>query len=106
MTSRQLPGIICCAAAAVVFVPSFAECPIPARVARDGGAVRIEHQLVRIHVTPERPVARVVRTRSVTESASAARAQNPAQPGLLGRATRALVGDGRYRPDPFPRPGK
>jgi len=64
-------------------------------------SVRIEHQLIDVQPAAARP----------PQWRSVARAQNSrpygrrADPGpFVSRARRVLVGDGRYRPEPFPRP--
>jgi hypothetical protein len=92
-----------CAVAAVLFVPAFGECPAPAApTARSQPAVRIEHQLVRIYVTaPGNPAPRPVRLSAPQVTVRGP--QRAARIGLLARATRAFTGDGRYRPEPFPR---
>jgi hypothetical protein len=71
----------------------------PAEVAP---SVRIEHRLIQIVPLPTptlraRPVVPAVNR--VTDS------RKPESNHLVARARRALVGDGRYRPEPFPRPG-
>jgi hypothetical protein len=63
-------------------------------------SVRIEHELVRLP-TPRPPrLSRPAQWRA-TRLAAAEPADPPAP--LLVRARRALVGDGRYKPEPFPR---
>ena len=78
--------------------------PRPARGLTPAPDVRVTHRLVtadappptgigRITPTPRRPAA------STRREVTVARA--PA--GLVHRAKRALLGDGRHRPEPFPR---
>jgi hypothetical protein len=63
-------------------------------------SVRIEHRLVAVQALPAPPAARAV-ARAVNARTDA----RPAAPQRFGsRARRVLVGDGRYRPEPFPRP--
>ena len=62
-------------------------------------SVRVEHELIRLP-NPQAPkVSRPRGWRSTRLALSAAEARPP----LIVRARRALVGDGRYRPEPFPR---
>ena len=77
--------------------------------------IRIEHEVVRIPVTevntvvPERPEpsqpSRRGAARAATPSAPGARAarrDGETPRGLVQRTVRTIVGDGRYRPQPFP----
>jgi hypothetical protein len=71
--------------------------------------VQVEHEV--IHVTPSQnrvppAPARISRSASVRVAAARKPADRPAPQGIVSRARRALLGDGRYRPDPFPRPGR
>ena len=63
-------------------------------------SVRIEHELVRLPKPRPPRINRPVQWRSTR--VAAAEPAGP-QPPLLVRARRAFVGDGRYRPEPFPR---
>jgi hypothetical protein len=65
-----------------------------------GPAVRIEHELVRLPKPRPQRINRPAQWRS-TRLATAEPADAPAP--LLVRARRALVGSGRYKPEPFPR---
>jgi len=78
--------------------------------------VRVRHEFVTIS-TPPVNWQRAARPPATARPATAAlRTPSPAQPppppavararedlGLLERAGRAVIGDGRYRPEPFPR---
>jgi hypothetical protein len=69
--------------------------------AEAASSVRVEHQLIQI-VPPPAPA---VRARPVAPASNRrADSRKPAPDHLVVRARRALVGDGRYRPEPFPRP--
>ncbi len=65
-----------------------------------GPSVRIEHELVKLP-KPRRP--RINRPAQWRSTRLAAAEPVAPQAPLLVRARRALVGDGRYRPEPFPR---
>jgi hypothetical protein len=78
--------------------------PAAASLAPGGAAredfVRVEHQFVHVQPLPAAPHLRVAVRR--TAPLPAARRQDAAR--RMTRARRILVGDGRYRPEPFPRP--
>jgi hypothetical protein len=123
---KHRTGIIAGAAAAfVAFLPALAESPTGARDASSRiRRIRIEHQLVRIPITT--PTAAPFQMRVALEPARASqpsrgRIQSPRPDGaalpalrrggddgrsssLLKRAARTLIGDGRHKPQPFPRP--
>ena len=119
MNVRRLTLLGCLALIAALFMPWRTESPLPGATAvaapsRMDERVRIEHELVRIPVTaPKAPVksARLTRPLPSTESPRARaenvplRASNSTQPdrGMVAKAVKRLVGDGRYRPEPFPR---
>ena len=104
-----------------LLMPWRTESPLPgstgvAAPSRTDERVRIEHDLVRIPVTAPKPVksARVVRPvpapsvqRSHVESqplrASNSTRESDRERGLVGKAVKRIMGDGRYRPEPFPR---
>jgi hypothetical protein len=65
-----------------------------------GPSVRIEHELVRLPKPRTQPINRPAQLRS-TRKAAAEPADSRA--ALIVRARRAFVGDGRYKPEPFPR---
>ena len=76
-------------------------------------AVRVQHAFVTPQVVVEsaevQPVGSDLKTplRTVRKPeirrASVSGAPNASSPRLLARATRALIGDGRHKPQPFPR---
>jgi len=70
-------------------------------------SVRIEHELVRLPQPQAQPPAQPKPTPRVSRpwrSTRMAHATQPeSRPRLLVRASRAFVGDGRFRPEPFPR---
>jgi hypothetical protein len=61
-------------------------------------SVRLRHELIEIKV-PARATPRPRAVRPPRGPRAEAR-----RPHFVERARRALVGDGRYRPEPFPRP--
>lgn len=63
-------------------------------------SVRIEHELVRLPKPRPHSINRPAQWRSTR--LAAAEPADPQAP-LLVRARRAFVGDGRYKPEPFPR---
>jgi hypothetical protein len=75
--------------------------------------VRIEHEVVRIRVTPastrELTIATAGRPASTTKPrplVARAVASRDARAPFLTRTVRQIVGDGRHTPQPFPRPGR
>lgn len=90
---------------AALLWPSRAESPVQALVNSTPADIRIEHQLIQVteSPTPRRrpPTVAVSRVASVRKPAQRSR-----QEALVVRAGRLLMGDGRYRPEPFPRPGQ
>ena len=90
---------------AALLWPSRAESPIQALVNGAPAEIRIEHQLIHViepPAPPRRPAAAAVnRLASVTKPVQRAR-----QDTLVVKASRLIMGDGRYRPEPFPRPGQ
>ena len=66
-----------------------------------GPSVRVEHELVRL--PKPRPQQRINRPAQWRSTRLAAAEPSEARPALIVRARRALVGDGRYKPEPFPR---
>jgi hypothetical protein len=67
----------------------------------DTPSVRVEHRLIQIVPQP----APIFRPRPAAPAANRrAETRKPESDHLVARARRALVGDGRYRPEPFPRP--
>ena len=90
---------------AVLLWPSRAESPVHALVASAPADITIEHQLIQVteSATPRRrpPTVAVSRVAAVRKPVQRSR-----QEALVVRAGRLLLGDGRYRPEPFPRPGQ
>lgn len=62
-------------------------------------SVRIEHELVRL---PKPRPQRINRPQWRSTRLAAAELPDPRAP-LIVRARRAFIGDGRYKPEPFPR---
>lgn len=84
--------------------PMRIEPPVAAPQALPEGSdpsVRIEHELVRL---PKPRPQRINRPAQWRSTRLAAAEPTDLRPPLLGRARRVLVGDGRYKPEPFPRP--
>jgi hypothetical protein len=65
-----------------------------------GPSIRIEHELVRLPKPRPQRINRSAQWRSTR--LAAAEPAGPRAP-LIVRARRAFVGDGRYKPEPFPR---
>jgi hypothetical protein len=72
---------------------------IPASPEDAGPSVRIEHELVRL---PKPRPERINRPQWRSTRMAAAEPADPRAP-LMVRARRAFTGDGRYKPEPFPR---
>ena len=66
-------------------------------------SVRVEHELVRLPRPRPQPINRPVQWRSARLAAAES---SDSRPTLILRARRAFVGDGRYKPEPFPRLGR
>jgi hypothetical protein len=100
------PKLVIAALAAVgLFWPTTAESPVGAAALPPIAPVTIERQLIRV---PARPMVTKPSKPRVAEGHL--RAANPRErtapaKGLVVRASRLLLGDGRHRPEPFPRPG-
>ena len=101
----RLPKLILLLTLAALLWPSRAESPVQALVNRTPADIRIEHQLIQVAEppTPRRrpPTVAVSRVAPVRKPAQRSR-----QEALVVRVGRLLMGDGRYRPEPFPRPGQ
>ena len=65
-----------------------------------GPSVRVEHQLVRLPKPRPQHINRPPQWRSTRLAAAE---PSESRPALILRARRVLVGDGRYKPEPFPR---
>jgi hypothetical protein len=72
--------------------------PQPSETA--GPSVRVEHELVQL---PKPRPQRINRPAQWRSSRLAAAEPPDSRAPLLVRARRAFVGDGRYKPEPFPR---
>lgn len=66
--------------------------------------VRVEHRLVEATVVGETPVRRPVARRSRPLARQQPRALEPM--GFVTKARQLIVGNGRHRPEPFPRVGQ
>jgi hypothetical protein len=89
--------------------PSPAESPVQAVVRDDPANVRpadvqIEHQLIR--VADPLPVPRRATSPAVNRLSSERKAEQTRRDGFVLRAGRLIVGNGQYRPEPFPRPDR
>jgi hypothetical protein len=65
-----------------------------------GPSVRVEHELVRLPKPRPQRINRPAQSRSTRLTAAEPAASRAS---LIVRARRAFVGDGRYKPEPFPR---
>ena len=72
----------------------------PAVVEPPAPSIRVEHELVRL---PRPRLPQVGRSRPWRSTRLAMTDQPGTRVALLVRARRAVVGDGRYKPEPFPR---
>jgi len=111
VTATRSKWIVLTLAAVALLWPATAESPVGAATApvasAQAAAVTVEHELVLASAATSmaaaprrRPASTAVRL----AAAAPARSLKPA--GFAVRAGRALMGDGRYRPEPFPRPGR
>jgi hypothetical protein len=108
MNSRTRLALIAAGAALVTLRPALVESPLmvqaPATTsAADRRAVRIEHELVTVPVV-ERPAVRHQRAAASRATALPRRTAHPR--GIVARTRQFFLGDGRYRPEPFPRAGR
>ena len=126
MTVRRF-GLLTVTAVAILVIASRSESPGPpwpgsAATALEPERVRIEHEFVRIPVTrtpaiyslraaadrePVRRSGRVARpglSGKVPVRTAAPTREETKNAGLFSRAVQTIVGDGRYKPQPFPRP--
>jgi len=79
---------------------------VPLRAARNPAppSVRLEHQFIQIEPPrPQKPALRIRRSIPATRLASATLERHDPREALVVRAGRAFLGDGRFRPEPFPR---
>ena len=63
-------------------------------------SVRVEHELIAVTPLPTPSP----RPRAVVNAVDARQRRTAGPSDFVSRARRALIGDGRYRPQPFPRP--
>jgi hypothetical protein len=110
VTATRSKWIVLTLAAVALLWPATAESPVGAATAAvvpaQAAAVTVEHELVLVSApTSVAPAPRRRPTPSAVRlTAGPGRSLKPA--GFALRAGRALIGDGRYRPEPFPRPGR
>ena len=79
--------------------------------APESDRVRIEHQIVQIPVIPAAatPSVKKAAARRTVNPAPVVRtrlARSDRKDPFLNRAVQRIVGNGRYTPQPFPRPGR
>ena len=119
MNARRLTLGACLMVGVALLMPWQTESPLPGSTAvaapsRADERVRIEHEVVRIPVTAPRPMKstrlaqpvplpRVERSRVESQPLRASNPPLDPERGLVGKAVKRIVGDGRYRPEPFPR---
>lgn len=103
--SRHPKLVIAALAAGGLFWPTTAESPVGAAALPSIAPVTIERQLIRV---PARPIViKPSKPRAAEGHLRAAKPLDRTAPanGIAARASRLLLGDGRHRPEPFPRPG-
>ena len=100
--------LIISAAGLLTLWPAMAESPVGATRPQTVASVTIEHQLVDAVELPARPVLTPRRRAPLpTRRAAVQFAAAASRPvGFAARAGRIFFGDGRYRPEPFPRHGR
>ena len=100
--------LILSAAALLTLYPATAESPVGAAAPSVSPAIRIEHQLVEALERPGHTTAEPRRRQRLPPRPSTLQfaVRSAESPGLAARAGRILFGDGRFRPEPFPRPGR
>ena len=104
---RRVPKLIVAALATLaLFWPSTAESPVSAAAPLSPlPKLTIEHQIIEVPtvgLSRARPKPRLsLGHRLAARHPAADRADN-----FVVRAGRALLGDGRHRPEPFPRPNR
>jgi hypothetical protein len=104
MSRRIWMIVIGAGASLVALMPAVAESPLaeaPAPPAADQPAVRIEQTLVAAPIVEEAAPLRA----AVQRARPPARRQTRPE-GFVSRTRQLIVGDGRYRPEPFPRAGQ
>jgi hypothetical protein len=115
MWFRYLTLLACIGAGIAIFTTS-SESPAPAFLAHVAATdaperVRIEHDFVRIPITTRetRPVVHASVRRSPSPAPMVRQSAPPPDAGrdrgnLLERTVKTIAGDGRYKPQPFPKP--
>jgi len=102
-------------AALGALLPAVADSPRPEAAARshlaDRTVVRVEHELVPATVVQEAVVQETVAAEAVGKKPAGPRVRrlayrNTRPDGFASRARQLLIGDGRFRPEPFPRAGQ
>ena len=110
MSVRRPKLVLAALAASALFWPSTAESPVGAAALPSIAPVTIERQLIHVPARPSRatPRTRPLKPRVAEGQVLAAKKteHEPSAGGLAVRASRLLLGDGRHRPEPFPRPGR
>lgn len=107
LTGKAKWGVAACALGLIVAMPITLRqtsedrpAPEPQPEERD---VRVEHELIAVaEPSPPAPAARPNPVRAVPPAARA-RAERADATTSPGKVRRAFLGDGRYRPEPFPR---
>jgi hypothetical protein len=112
MTARYLI-LLGCTAGATALLTVRGQSPTPDFSAQAASTVeqrvRIEHDIVRIQVTPANFMEIQARHRRAPAASvgRTSRVADPREPSdALTRAVRRIIGDGRYTPQPFPRPNR
>jgi len=104
------PIVTAAVGAALLLWPARADSPLGAEAPPPAAAVHVETQLIKV---PERfvgrtrsPKTRRPRISSANQLASGTTAETKAPESIAARAGRFVMGDGRHRPEPFPRPNR
>jgi hypothetical protein len=69
----------------------------------DPPGVRVEHELVTASIVTEPVTRRAAAAAAAPPSGDPVPRPHTRPDGFLSKARRAIVGDGRHRPEPFPR---
>ena len=105
----MLPSkLILSAAALLTLYPATAESPVGAATRPSPPSIRVEHQIVEALESPRHVTSEPRRRQRLPPRPSAVQYAVRSEPsaGLVARAGRLFFGDGRFRPEPFPRPGR
>jgi hypothetical protein len=120
MNARRLTLVACLMVVAALLMPWRTASPLPGSTAvaapsHTDERVQIQHELVRVPVTVPKPPEKSARlaqpnptfpvrdTRALSQPLRASNRVTEPEPGLVGKTVKRIVGDGRYRPEPFPR---